>query len=356
MCSGDEAPVQVSHGLGSCGAASRGSDGTPSSTLLRVDASARGQTASQQSLQGGRDWEWGPSGSSLTSVRSRELGQNFLQNRRTARRVAHLAGGDPGLLCVDLGAGNGSITDAALLRSGPILAIEMDARLAQRLRQRFEAEPRVTVVEADLAAAEPPSVPFVIAANPPFNLSTFLVRRWFAAENFQSGALIVERPFAGRVSGGFGATKLSVSLGAYLEMSVPFDVRPAEFNPRPRVDAAILTASRREDAPVPWAERAAYWTLVNYLFERGRHTVGEAVEQLALPGVPNAVRRLPIREIALEDAVELYRQVSAVERCRALLDRFESSLPVSRRMALGDLIPEGSRPAQTHRRGGSSRR
>lgn len=214
----------------------------------------------------------------------------------------------------------------------------------------------MTVVEADLTAATPPSVPFVIAANPPFNLSTLLVRRWVAAEHFQSGALIVERPFAGRVSGGFGATKLSISLGAYVAMAVPFDVRPAEFNPRPRVDAAILTASRRVDAPLPWAERASYWTLVNYLFERGRHTVGEAIEQLAISGVPNAVRRLPIREITVEDAVELHRHVSAVDRCRPLLDRFESSLPVSRQVTLGDLIPEGSRPNQTQRRGGSNRR
>jgi 16S rRNA A1518/A1519 N6-dimethyltransferase RsmA/KsgA/DIM1 with predicted DNA glycosylase/AP lyase activity len=269
--------------------------------------------------------------------------------------VVHLAGGDPGLLCVDLGAGNGSITDAALLRTGPIWAIEVDKRLAQRLRTRFEAEPRVTVVEADLTSAPPPSVPFVIAANPPFNLSTLLVRRWVAAEHFQSGALIVERPFAGRVSGGFGATKLSISLGAYVEMAVPFEVRPAEFNPRPRVDAAILTAARRIDAPLPWAERASYWTLVNYLFERGRHTVGEAIDQLTISGVPKAVRLLPIREITVEDAVELHHLVSAVDRCRMLLDGFESSLPASRRVALGDLIPEDSRPNQNQRSGRSSR-
>ena len=280
-------------------------------------------------------------------MRSRELGQNFLQNRRTARRVVHLAGEDSDLLCVDLGAGTGAITEAALLRSGPICAIEVDARLAQRLRTRFANEPRVTIIEADLTSAVPPSVPFVVAANPPFNLSTLLVRRWVAALHFQSGALIVERPFAGRVSGGFGATKLSISLGAYVEIAVPFEVRPAEFNPRPRVNAAILTAVRRVDPLVPWQERASFWTLVNYLFERGRHTVGESIERLALSGVPDAIRLLPIREIRVEDVVELHRLVSAApDRTRSAIETFEQSLPISRRARLGDLDRPGGPQAQ----------
>lgn len=289
--------------------------------------------------------------SSLQRVRSQALGQNFLQNRRTARRVAHLAGADHDLLCVDLGAGNGAITDASLLlRSGPIRAIEVDARLVERLGKRFADEPRVTVVEADLKRATPPTEPFVIAANPPFNLSTFLVRRWLAAASFQSGAMIVEKPFAERVSGGYGSTKLSLSLAAFVDLDVPFDVRPAEFNPRPRVDAAILTSARRAEPAVPWRERWAYWTFANYLFERGQHTVSAAIEPLKLTGVPRDVQRRPVREVTLDDVVELNRLVGdGPTPPRRVIDAFEATLPANRQTALGDVEPTSGRRGRPRR-------
>lgn len=280
-------------------------------------------------------------------MRSRALGQNFLQNRRTARRVAHLASEEHDLLCVDLGAGNGAIAEACLLRSGPILAIEVDPRLAEQLRLRFADEPRVKVEQADLTSVAPPSEPFCVAANPPFNLSTLLVRRWIVDVNFRSGALIVEKAFAGRVSGGYGATKLSISIDPYVDLAIPFDVRPAEFNPRPRVDAAILTAVRRPDPAVAWQERAEYWTLVNYLFERGQHTVGQAIERLGLPGISDSVRRRPIRDIRTEDAVKLHEAVQAGTRlARDEIARFEAALPNARRASLGDLSPTDRRSTQ----------
>ena len=75
-------------------------------------------------------------------MRSRQLGQNFLRNKRTARRLVHSAGGEPDLLCVDLGAGTGSVTDSAVaIRTGPILAIEYDQRLVSQLASRYDSDP-----------------------------------------------------------------------------------------------------------------------------------------------------------------------------------------------------------------------
>ena len=80
-------------------------------------------------------------------MRSRQLGQNFLRNKRTARRLVHLAGGEPQLLCVDLGAGTGSVTEAALaIRTGSILAVEYDQRLVAQPKARYADEPRVMVL------------------------------------------------------------------------------------------------------------------------------------------------------------------------------------------------------------------
>jgi 16S rRNA A1518/A1519 N6-dimethyltransferase RsmA/KsgA/DIM1 with predicted DNA glycosylase/AP lyase activity len=222
-------------------------------------------------------------------MRSRQLGQNFLRNKRTARRLVHLAGGEPQLLCVDLGAGTGSVTEAALaIRTGSILAVEYDQRLVAQLKARYADEPRVMVRSADLLAAPLPDEPFIIAANPPFNTSTKLVRRWMLAPTFVSGALIVEAPFAGRVSGSYGATKLSLSLAPFLQLDVGVAVKSAEFTPAPNVATVILTSSRRPTPDVARGDAPAYWAFVNFLFERGSRTVGRGASAVGEVGVLRA--------------------------------------------------------------------
>lgn len=280
-------------------------------------------------------------------MRARSLGQNFLRNRRTARRVAHLAGSDPDILCVDLGAGNGMVTDACLLRRGPILAIEIDSRLVDGLRTRFAGEDRITVLKADLLAAPLPDVPFVIAANPPFNASTALVRRWFLTEHFRSGAMIVEKPFGRRVSGGFGATKLSLSFAPYLDMNLPFEVRPAEFTPQPKVHAAILTAERRTVPTVPWSDRDQYWRFINYVFERSQRQVGDAIAPLRLNGIPAPLRATSVRDLNVTDASRLYSAVvEAGTRVWAKVQGFEGSLGAARRTPFETGAPPPTRPTR----------
>ncbi len=273
---------------------------------------------------------YSPQGGHNVQMRSVELGQNFLRNQRTARRLIHLAGGAADLPCVDLGAGRGMITTAALRREGRVIAIETDPRLAAGLRSVFADEPRVEVVEQDLMVAGLPSEPFVVAANPPFNLSTKLVRRWLMARHFVSGALIVERPFGQRVAGEFGATKLSLSLAPFLELATPVNVRAAEFSPQPRVSAAILTAARRPEPEIASRDRANYWRFVNYLFERSKPTVGEALAPLRL-GLGRTAEASLVRDLSAEFATRLFtNSVRGDQKALATIAAFEAALPERR--------------------------
>jgi 16S rRNA A1518/A1519 N6-dimethyltransferase RsmA/KsgA/DIM1 with predicted DNA glycosylase/AP lyase activity len=266
-------------------------------------------------------------------MRSRQLGQNFLRNKRTARRLVHLAGGDPQLLCVDLGAGTGSLTEAALaIRTGSILAVEYDERLVAQLTARYADEPRVIVRSADLLAAPLPDEPFVIAANPPFNTSTKLVRRWMLAPTFVSGALIVEAPFAGRVTGSYGATKLSLSLAPFLHLDTGVAVKSAEFTPAPNVATVILTSSQRPKLDVARDDAPAYWAFVNFLFERGSRTVGEALRPLAKSGFSASVSGRLVRDVDVGLAIQLFTElVQANEQAARRIRTFEERLPVGRR-------------------------
>lgn len=236
-------------------------------------------------------------------------------------------------MCVDLGAGTGSVTEAALaIRTGSILAVEYDQRLVAQLKARYADEPRVMVRSADLLAAPLPDEPFIIAANPPFNTSTKLVRRWMLAPTFVSGALIVEAPFAGRVSGSYGATKLSLSLAPFLQLEIGVAVKSAEFTPAPNVATVILTSSQRPTLDVARGDAPAYWAFVNFLFERGSRTVGEALRPLAKSGFSAPVSGRLVRDVDVGLAIQLFTElVQANEQAARRIRTFEERLPVGRR-------------------------
>jgi len=269
-------------------------------------------------------------------VKTRELAQNFLKNQRTARHLVDLADGPDDALFVDLGAGKGAITEAAVALRSRVLAIEKDPRLVRNLKERFGNQPWVEIREGDLLGVSLPTEPFVLVSNPPFNLSTQLVRRWLTAEHFRPGAIIVERAFARRISGQFGTTKLSASLGAYLHIEIPVALHPAEFHPQPRVPTVIMTAARLPDPLIPWEERRAYWLFVNYLFERSHLTVGQSLSPLRIKGLPARLSTLPVRSATVEDVVSLYNCLrnSADRRWYLEVESFDRQLPAERRVNL----------------------
>jgi 23S rRNA (adenine-N6)-dimethyltransferase len=98
---------------------------------------------------------------------------------RWARRLvaeAHIQRGD---LVLDVGAGSGAITSPLVRAGARVVAVELHGKRARELRARF-ADDQVKVVQADASDLRLPGRPFRIVANPPFGISTALLRRVLA--------------------------------------------------------------------------------------------------------------------------------------------------------------------------------
>jgi 23S rRNA (adenine-N6)-dimethyltransferase len=110
----------------------------------------------------------------------------------------------PGDLVVDIGAGDGRITAQLLEHGASVVAVELHAGRAAALRSRF-ARHQVVVVRADAAALRLPRRPFKVVANPPFAITTTLLRHLTAPTSaLERGCVVLPTWAAARWAAGRG--------------------------------------------------------------------------------------------------------------------------------------------------------
>ncbi len=209
----------------------------------------------------------------------RSLGQNFVADPNTVRKIAALADVGPGDHVVEIGAGLGSLTLALVETGARITAIEIDRTLQKVLRPMVEPL-GVTVIDGDamtldwhgLLGAEPA----VVVANLPYNVATPLIadlldevpqiKRFLVMVQREVG----ERLAAGRGDKTYGLPSLKVSYWA--EAAVVGKVPPAVFVPQPRVESALVRIVRRAE-PAVEADADRLFTLARAGFGQRRKMI-----------------------------------------------------------------------------------
>jgi 16S rRNA (adenine1518-N6/adenine1519-N6)-dimethyltransferase len=184
---------------------------------------------------------------------SRALGQNFVADPNTVRRIARLAGVGPDDHVIEIGAGLGSLTLALAETGAPVTAVERDRHVVPVLREIVEPA-GVTVVEDDAMTADWATLlagapRWVLVANLPYNIATPLVLD-LLDEVPAIGRMLVmvqlevaERLAAAPGSRVYGLPSLKVAYWATASLAgrVPRTV----FVPPPRVDSALVRIERR---------------------------------------------------------------------------------------------------------------
>jgi 23S rRNA (adenine-N6)-dimethyltransferase len=159
------------------------------------------------------------------------------------------AGIAPGDLVLDVGAGRGALVAPMVERGARVVAIELHPRRAGELRTRFGE--RVVVVRADASDLRLPTRPFRVVANPPFAITTALLRRLVAPGSRLVRADVIVPWHTARLwaSGqGPGSRRWARIFAARLGRPIP---RHAFSPPAPSGVALLVLERRPEGRPKP---------------------------------------------------------------------------------------------------------
>jgi 16S rRNA (adenine1518-N6/adenine1519-N6)-dimethyltransferase len=219
----------------------------------------------------------------------RDLGQNFVADPNTVRRIAALADVGAGDHVVEIGAGLGSLTLALAETGADVTAVEVDRGIVPVLREVVAEQPRVRVVEADAMTADwdallstAPS--WSLVANLPYNVATPLVADLLdGVPRIERMLVMVQREVAERLAAApgskqYGAVSVKVRYWATARMvgTVPASV----FVPRPNVESALVRLVRHEPPP---GDRTRVFELVRAGFAHRRKMLRGALAGLVPP-------------------------------------------------------------------------
>src|SRR5690606_12951990 len=186
---------------------------------------------------------------------TKKLGQNFVVDANTVRKIVHVGRVQPGERIVEVGPGLGSLTLAILETGASVTAVEIDHRLAARLpltaAEHGVPEGALTVVDSDaLRVTELPGDPTVLIANLPYNVSVPVLLHFMETfPGLQRGVVMVQAEVGERLaappgSKAYGAP--SAKAAWYGPWRLAGTVSRQVFWPVPNVDSVLVGFDRAE--------------------------------------------------------------------------------------------------------------
>lgn len=215
---------------------------------------------------------------------TKKLGQNFVIDANTVRRIVKSAGVIGGETVVEIGPGLGSLTLGLLETGARVVAVEIDNRLAAQLPitvGELQPDAELQVVQADaLKVLELPLDPTVLVANLPYNISVPVLLHFL--EHFpalQRGLVMVQAEVGQRLAAVPGSKVYgapSVKAAWYGDWRTSGLVSRQVFWPVPNVDS-ILVGFERHEQPGTEAERLATFELIDAAFQQRRKMLRQAL-------------------------------------------------------------------------------
>jgi 16S rRNA (adenine1518-N6/adenine1519-N6)-dimethyltransferase len=229
---------------------------------------------------------------------TKSLGQSFLIDNNITAKIVDSAGIEKSDTVVEIGAGPGMMTGRIADKAGKVVAIEIDSRIVEVLRQELGDVPNVHIVEGDVLDYDfssvakdeegAPSRRIKVIGNIPYNISSQILFRLIEYRKvISSVTLMFQREVAERIMAPPGVREygiLSVVTLMYMLPSKVMTVPASCFYPRPRVESMVLTMDVRERPLCEACDYDIFRKVVRSAFAKRRKTLINSLKESAFIG------------------------------------------------------------------------
>ncbi len=243
----------------------------------------------------------------------RRLGQHFLVRDSILERLAAAACGEHTPRVIEIGPGRGALTRHLLPRTDELHAIELDARLAERLKSKFESESKLHIHTADVLATDLSQWgAAVVTGNLPYYITSPILEKFLALdERFGSAVFLMQWEVAERLlarpgTRDYGYLTVASQLVCHIELVCR--VPAAAFVPPPKVESGAVRLLRRANIPANLHELLAF---VSRCFAQKRKTLRNNLRSYygyAVDAVPEAGLRA--EQLTVEQFISLHDRLS----------------------------------------------
>lgn len=273
---------------------------------------------------------------------TRGMGQNFLVDPEALSLIVEAAALGPEDLVIEVGPGLGVLTWELVRRAGFTIAVELDKRLAARLRSEFAGAP-IQIIQADVLRLTPDAIlsaagrrpPYKLVANLPYAITAPVLRHFLEASTPpELSVVLVQWEVAERITATPGdLSVLAHAIQLYAEPEIVARVPATSFYPQPAVDSAVLRLRRRPTLAVAVDDIPALFRVIKGGFLQPRKQLGNAL--------PGGLRALGI-EIDREQALAALEAAGIAPTRRAETVTLAEWAALARALApaLGRTTPE----------------
>ncbi len=260
-----------------------------------------------------------------------KLGQNFLKDTSIVDKIISAANLQPDDFVIEIGPGEGVLTEELIKRAGKVIAIELDKNLISSLENKFKDRKNLEIINADILKINLLNLisekKYNVIANIPYYITSPIIRLFLEQGNPPSEMiLMIQKEVAERIVAKPGKMSiLAVAVQYYADPKILFNVPRTAFEPAPEVDSAVIKIVPYFSSP--------------YLGRGCREATGEGEEQL-----PSPLNPLPKGEE--ESRKKFFRIVRAgfSGKRKTLLNNFSTSFHLDKKETEEKLKAAGINP------------
>lgn len=244
------------------------------------------------------------------------LGQHFLHRRVYLEKIT--AAITPASTVIEIGAGQGALTEHLLEVANRVIAIELDPELVTHLIVRFAGNPKLKVVAGDILKTDLTQWgPATVVGNLPYYITSPVIERTLAMGRLlEKAVFLIQKEVGDRLLAKPGTRDygfLTVTTQMFAEPKLVTKVPPSAFNPPPKVDSAVIKLTPRAASEHP-PDPTPLIAFIGLCFRQKRKTLRNNLAPFfgneRVDSLPEAGKRA--EQLTLAEFRKLYDQLVAV--------------------------------------------